>query len=90
MPVSEKISHSIAKRALTRCWQVLTNLITRKAKESELLAARDTLVECFSNLEKAHNEYLTAAEIGVDLDENAEEAGYLKLPHQEVADTLQP
>ena len=52
----------------------------------ELLAARDTLVECFSNLEKAHNEYLTAAEIHLDLEENAKEVGYLDLPHLEVAD----
>ena len=86
MSVLEKIAQIRAKRALTRCRQVITNLIIRRLKDSELLAARDTLVECFSNLEKAHNKYLTAAEIHLDLEENAKEVGYLDLPHPEVAD----
>ena len=87
MALTEKITHSTAKRALTRCRSVLTNLIMRRAKDSELLAVRDTLVECFTNLEKAHNKYLASAEIDVDLDENVEEASYLAQPLQEVTDT---
>ena len=87
MAVLEKIAQSTAKRALTRC---RTNLITRRAKDLELLAVRDTLVEYFVNLEKAHNKYLVAGEIDIDLDENVEKANYINQPHQEVADTLQP
>ena len=86
MSVSKNIAQNRAKRGLTRCRQVLTNSIMRRAKDFELLAARDTLVECFSNLEKAHNKFLTAAEIHLDLEENAKEVGYLNLPHLEVAD----
>ena len=44
------------------------------------MAARNVLVECYHDLEKANTEYLIAADI--DIDENQDEAGYLDQPHQ--------
>ena len=50
------------------------------------MVARNTLVECFSDLEKANTNYLVAAVI--DIKENQEEAVYLYHPHQDLTDAL--
>ena len=88
MAVAEKIVRSAAKRTLLRCRSALTNLIPRRAENSVLLEVMEALVECFADLEKAHNKYLAATEIDVALDENVEEADYLDQPQQEVTDAL--
>ena len=50
------------------------------------MAARKALVECYSDLEKANTNYIVAAEI--DIEENQEDASYLYQPHQDLIDAL--
>ena len=86
MAVAEKIAQGTARRAFTRNKNGLMSLIQRRVKDSELLAAGNTLVECYSSLEKANTDYLVAASI--DIEENQEEAHYLNQPHQDLTDAL--
>ena len=50
------------------------------------MAARNTLVECYSSLEKANTDYLVAALS--DIQKNEEEANCLDEPHQDLTDAL--
>ena len=47
MAVAEKVARGVAKGAFTRSKNALTSLITREAEDSEILAARNHMVECY-------------------------------------------
>ena len=50
------------------------------------MAARNTLVECYSSLEKANTDYLVAALS--DIQKYEKEANYLNKPHHDLMDAL--
>ena len=54
---AEKVARGVAKGAFTRAKNALTGLIQREGEDSEILAARNYVVECYNNLEEANTNF---------------------------------
>ena len=52
---AEKVTQGVAKGTFSRAKKALMILFQRRAKDSELLEARNTLIKCYSMLKEAHN-----------------------------------
>ena len=81
MAINEKNARGMAKGAFTRVRNILLNHIQSGVENNTVLASKNQMDDQFSKLEEAHLNYLEAAQ--VDFDENQDEANYLNHPNQD-------
>ena len=65
MAFTKKNARAITKGTFTRARSTLTSHIRNSMEESITLAAKGYFDECYLKLEKAHGNYLVAAQINI-------------------------